>query len=520
MKNLCLSFVRYAKAALRRPLVCVLVTLILGVAIASLLAVLFGFPNPTFPDEFAYLQSADTFASGRLSTPTHPLWHHFETFHQIQEPSYASKYPPGQGLLLAIGQLLGHPAIGSILSIGFSMAAVAWMLMGWLPKKYNGLIVLFLVCHPALHWVWGQSYWGGALAMMGSALLLGALARLTKDCQLKYSIIAALGAVLLANSRPFEGAVLTAVVGLALLWKLSTKPDWKVGAFLARVILPGFIVLGFGAAWIVTYNHAVTGDAFKMPYTVHEETYGWTPLFVWQTPGEKPVYRHPDMEIGYVKDKENIEAAFESVGDVVTIKTATTVRVLFFFCGGSLIVAFLSLPWLLKQQKYRLALAMAIPAFLAGLATPWEWPHYCAPAAPLVFLILLASWIKLWRLTRATPRARFLVLIGIVVVQVFWTLSVVKKQNGKHSRIYAKQRAELTRQLEASPGRDLVVVRYPVPSTGQWVYNKANIDSSDIVWAREISDQARQKLIKHFNDRNIWLLDTAAESPKLQRLYP
>ena len=421
--------------------------------------------------------------------------------------------------MLAIGQSLGgHPIIGSILSIGFSMAALAWMLTGWLPKKYNGLIVLFVVCHPALHWAWGQSYWGGALAMAGSSLMLGALVRLTKDFQIKYAIIAAMGTVLLANSRPFEGAVLTAVVGLALLTKLITKPQWKAGPFLARVILPGFIVLGFGAAWTMTYNHAVTGDALKMPYMIHEKTYGWTPFFLWQSPGEKPFHRHPDMEVGYVKDKEAVEAAFESTRDVVSIKTAATVRVLFFFCGGSLVIAFLSLPWLLKRQKYQLALAMAIPVFFAGMATPWEWPHYCAPAAPLVFLILLASWIEIWKLTRAAPKARVLVLIGIVAAQIYWTTAVVNKQNSKKERVYASKRAELTRQLEESPGRDLVVIRYPVPSKGQWVYNTANIDSSEIVWAREISDQGRQELIKHFNDRKIWLLDTTAESPKLERL--
>lgn len=518
MNRLCLNYVRSANAALRRPVVCVLATLFVGIAIASLLTAVFGVPFPVFPDEFAYLLSSDTFASGRLSNPAHPLWHHFETFHQIQQPSYSSKYPPGQGLMLAIGQLLGHPVIGSILAIGLSMAAVAWMLTGWLPRKYNGLILLFLVCHPGLQWVWGQSYWGGALAMTGSSLMLGALARLTDKFQIKCAIIAALGSVMLANCRPFEGAVLTAVVGLALLLKLKNNPQWKVGPFLARVILPGFIVLGMGATWTLTYNRAVTGDALTMPYKIHEETYAWTPLFLWQTPGERPVHRHPDMELGYIKDKEKVEAAFESVGDVVTIKTAATCRVLFFFCGGSLVVALLSLPWLLTQQKYRLALVMAVPVFFAGMATPWEWPHYCAPAAPLVFLLLLASWIQIWKLTRTAPGARILVLVAIIAMQVFWTAKVVQKQNGKSDRIYASKRAELTRQLDESPGRDLVVVRYPADPSGQWVYNQANIDDSEIVWAREISSQGRKALIEHFNDRKIWLLDGSSTSPKLEPL--
>ena len=510
------SLLRKSRAAFRRQWLCVVVTMVLGTFISLALTAIFGVPAPRMPDEFAYILGSETFASGQLTNPTHPMWQHFETLHIIQQPSYAPKYPPAQSLMLAVGQLLGHPVIGSSLGLGLSMAALAWMLLGWLPKKYNALIVLFVACHPAFQYVWGQSYWGGALAMAGSSLLVGSFARLRHDFQIKYAVIAGFGVVLLANCRPFEGAVLTAAVGVALLFKLVKTPQWETGPFLVRVIAPGLVVLGLGAAWMMTYNQAVSGSPFKMPYKIHEETYGWTPLFLWQTAGEKPVYRHSDIEAAHVRDKEVTGAAFSSLSQILTIKCAATVRVLWFFCGGSVLVMLLSFPRLMKLRKYSIAFAIAIPAFFAGMATPWEWPHYCAAATPLAILFLLASWIEFWQRSRSSPQFRTVLIIAVFASQIYWTYSVVKKHNSRDTVAYANQRADFVDQLKESPGQDLVVIRYTDVPSHQWVYNGANIDDSEIVWGREISDDAREKLIEYFSDRKVWLLDTSSKPVKLQ----
>ena len=60
-------------------------------------------PTPDVYDEFSHLLVADTLRHFRLANPMHPMHRFFETFFVLQEPTYSSIYPIGQGLALALG---------------------------------------------------------------------------------------------------------------------------------------------------------------------------------------------------------------------------------------------------------------------------------------------------------------------------------------------------------------------------------------------------------------------------------
>jgi hypothetical protein len=72
------------------------------------------------------------------------------------------------------------------------------------------------------------------------------------------------------------------------------------------------------------------------------------------------------------------------------------------------------------------------------------------------------------------------------------------------------------------PEKSLVVVKYGLNHNyhHEWVYNRADIDSAKVVWARSMGAARDRELEQYFADRAVWTLDVedgAASMPVLTR---
>src|SRR6266536_1037889 len=221
-------------------------------------------PEPIVHDEFGYLLAADTFAHGRLTNPTHPMWIHFESFSILQKPTYQCFAQPGQGMILAFGKVVfGHPFWGVWLSVGLMCAAITWMLQGWLPPPWALLGGVLAILRFGVFGYWANSYWGGAVAAIGGALVLGALPRIKQSQRIRDALLMGLGLVILANSRPYEGLVFSLPVAVLLFaWMLGKKGP-RLAISISRVVLPLTLVLMLPAASLGYYFWRVTGSPFR-----------------------------------------------------------------------------------------------------------------------------------------------------------------------------------------------------------------------------------------------------------------
>jgi hypothetical protein len=499
------GFRRFAQRRLRACVVIFLLSLFGRIALLPIEP----FRTPNIHDEFSYLVASDTFAHGRMSNPTPPLWHHFEAFYVLMQPTFSSKYGAAQPLFMAFGQRwLGTPRAGILLSMALAAASLCWMLQAYLPAEWALLGGLLAVVRISWFSYFGNSYWGGSVAILGGCLLLGAAARLGRTRKARDGLLMALGLLLLANSRPFEGALVALPICLYMAWILFCRRAH------VRVWLPGVALLFAGAACTGYYFHCVTGH-FSFPWVVYWRQWSICPPFLFGKPNYSVHYQFRDQLI-YNRDYEMLPyVTLKSAGDFVAEVAVKGIYQWLFFVFPALTLALLGLIPTLRAKKFRVLIYTLAFACVGFIAETWLQAHYVAVVSGILYLILLNGlrWMRvgarhhvLWlKLLRGT--------LAAVMVMVFVRLMVVPANTFPPN--WASQAGDIPgyqdmhRIMESKPGRQLVIVRYrPDHFWGySWINNGYDIPTQHVIWARDTEPgESNLPLLCEFKDRQVWLL--------------
>jgi hypothetical protein len=451
----------------------------------------------------------------RFANPPHPFSRFFETFFILQEPTYSSIYPIGQGLTLAIGRaIFGTPWAGVLLATGAFCSLCYWMLRAWVTPGWAllGGVLAVMEFGPLNQWT--NNYWGGAVSSTAGCLVFGALPRL-KDGKLRDSLLLGLGLAIHLLARPFESIFLVLAVVLYLGFNLRqyVKP--------ALIVAPAMLI-------ILLQNHQVTGSWITLPYTLSQQQYGVPAVLTFQ---ETPVVHReltPQQALDY-KMQSNFRGPGPETFEQFLTRLEYRVRYYRFYFLPPLYLAALAFLTLLRSYRYIwIALTLTLFALGTNFFPAFQF-HYVAACVCLFILVSLLGLQQISQLKGGPEAARILILLCGAHFAFWYTVHTFDSQDLRAFETWnsinhqnPERRIAVNRQLAAIPGQLLVFVTYYPNHIFQeeWVFNEAAIDEARIVFARDLGPAENEKLRQYYPSRTPLLLEPDQRTPRLTPYQP
>jgi hypothetical protein len=305
---------------------------------------------------------------------------------------------------------------------------------------------------------------------------------------------------------------------ILIVWLLRAKAI-PVSQRFRQVALPISAVLAIGFAFMLYYNWRVTGNALLMPYQLNQKLYGTPTPFYFQPPLAEPpaVSQYKDLRDNFLWQRGAYLTRWplSRLAGVTGEKLDALWK---FYFAPAMTLPLLCLPLIWRRRPLRPLLLSAIFVLIGIGFYPFFFPHYAAPVFA-VFLLIVVQGLRYLRLFewKGKPVGVF-VFRSILLLLLCTTASeLLSPAIGQKKTI----RSDATRQLKAAGGKHLVLIRYKPEHTFHfgWVYNDADIDASQVVWARELDRESNAELMKHYPDRTAWLFEVDEFPPRLSH-YP
>jgi hypothetical protein len=179
---------------------------------------------------------------------------------------------------------------------------------------------------------------------------------------------------------------------------------------------------------------------------------------------------------------------------------------------GSMMMALtiaLFLPNLWRDRRIRLPLICVLAAFAGSLIEVCYYEHYAGPMTAALFIVLVQAFrhLRQWR-PGDQPVGRFLAraLPVLVVGTVAASQGLFILRGQPVPQPVNAQRADVAKQLTDQGGKHVILVHYTGTQSPheEWVYNGADIDSQEVIWAHDLGSVDNAPLLEYYKDRKIW----------------
>ena len=240
---------------------------VVGIATGAVVWYVWGSLNAVAPvhDEASYLLQARTFASFHWAMPSPALPEFFEQYHAFVTPTYASKYPPGHGILLVPGIWLSLPGLmpivlsaiaGALLFLLVRRVANAWVAMLtvclWLPTASNLRFRSTYMSETTTSVLWLLGWWA-LLEWRGSR-------------SHRWLVVLASCVAWMAITRPLTAVAFAIPIAVVVLLDVAKRRDWHA------LVRPTLVAVGI-LAILPIFNWRTLGDWRRSTYDTYARLY-------------------------------------------------------------------------------------------------------------------------------------------------------------------------------------------------------------------------------------------------------